>query len=110
MKIQNLFEREITRPINGVVKADQLDNDSVWQELDEFVVTRELDQHLRQFFSANCEALQQPKNPDVTGKIGVGYQASLAPENHISSKCCRIFYTTTRILMRTRASPHFLGG
>ena len=46
MKIQNLFERDIHRPINGVVKADQLDASSVWQELDEFVVTRELTRHL----------------------------------------------------------------
>lgn len=46
MKIQNLFERDIHRPINGVVKADQLDAFSVWQELDEFVVTRELTRHI----------------------------------------------------------------
>lgn len=71
MKIQNLFERPISRPINGVVKADQLDNDSVWQELDEFVVTRELDRHLRQFFSAYCDALAHPSDPDVAGKVGV---------------------------------------
>ena len=46
MKIQDLFERNIHRPINGVVKADQLDASSVWQELDEFVVTRELNKHI----------------------------------------------------------------
>jgi hypothetical protein len=45
MKIQDLFERDIHRPINGVVKADQLDASSVWQELDEFVVTNELRRH-----------------------------------------------------------------
>ncbi len=71
MKIYSLFERDISRPINGVVKADQLDNDSVWQELDEFVVTRELDHHFRQFFSAYCDAIKEPHNPDVAGKIGV---------------------------------------
>ena len=51
MLIKNLFERDIFRPINGVVKADQLDDASVWQELDEFVITRELDQHFRKFVS-----------------------------------------------------------
>ncbi len=71
MKIQNLFERDIFRPINGVVKADQLDDTSVWQELDEFVVTRELDQHLHKFFSAYCEALTHVNNLDIAGKIGV---------------------------------------
>jgi len=50
MRIENLFQKDIFRPINGVVKADQLDAFSVWQELDEFVVTRELHQHLRKFF------------------------------------------------------------
>ncbi len=45
MKIQDIFERDIFRAINGVVKADQLDAFSVWQELDEFVVTKELLRH-----------------------------------------------------------------
>src|SRR5713101_4862516 len=71
MKIQHLFARDIFRPINGVVKADQLDNTSVWQELDEFVVTRELDQHLRKYFSAYGEAISHPNDPDVAGKVGV---------------------------------------
>jgi hypothetical protein len=71
MKIQNLFERDIFRAINGVVKADQLDESSVWQELDEFVVTRELDQHLHKFFSVYCDSIKNPNDPDVAGKIGV---------------------------------------
>lgn len=71
MNIQNLFERDLFRSINGVVKADQLDESSVWQELDEFVVTRELDQHLRRFFSTYGDAIKHPQDPDVAGKIGV---------------------------------------
>src|SRR5262245_54892163 len=71
MLIKNLFERDIFRPINGVVKADQLDDSSIWQELDEFVITRELDQHFRKFISWYLEAVDQGKNPDPTGKMGV---------------------------------------
>src|ERR1035437_9477113 len=71
MLIKNLFERDIFRPINGVVKADQLDDSSVWQELDEFVLTRELHQHVRKFISWYLEAVDQGKNPDPTGKIGI---------------------------------------
>ena len=71
MKIQNIFERDIFRPINGVVKADQLDDSSVWQELDEFVVTREIDQHLRKFFSAYGDALSNKNDPEVMASIGV---------------------------------------
>jgi len=71
MLIQDLFERDIFRAINGVVKADQLDESSVWQELDEFVVTRELDQHFRKFFSAYLDSIDNAKDTDVSGKIGV---------------------------------------
>ena len=71
MLIKNLFERDIFRPINGVVKADQLDDSSVWQELDEFVITRELDQHFRKFISWYLESVDQGKNPAATGKMGI---------------------------------------
>jgi hypothetical protein len=71
MKIKSLFERDIFRPINGVVKADQLDESSVWQELDEFVITKELDQHVRKFISWYLEAVDQGKNSDPSGKMGV---------------------------------------
>ena len=59
MLIKNLFERDIFRPINGVVKADQLDDSSVWQELDEFVITKELDQHFRKFISWYLDAVDE---------------------------------------------------
>jgi hypothetical protein len=71
MLIKNLFERDIFRPINGVVKADQLDDSSVWQELDEFVITKELDQHFRKFIDWYLQAVDQGKNPDPTGKMGI---------------------------------------
>jgi len=71
MRITTLFQKDIARPINGVVKADQLDASSVWQELDEFVVTRELDQHLRTFFSAYGAALDHRQQPHRAGNIGV---------------------------------------
>ena len=71
MLIKNLFARDMFRPINGVVKADQLDDSSVWQELDEFVITRELDQHFRKFISWYLEAVDQQKNPDPGGKMGI---------------------------------------
>ena len=71
MKIQNLFERDIFRPINGVVKAEQLDDFSVWQELDEFVFTKELDKYFRKFLSAYLDAIDHSNDPNVTGKMAV---------------------------------------
>ena len=70
-QIKDLFDRDIFRPINGVVKADQLDDDSVWQELDEFVVTRELDQHIRRFIGWYLEAVDQGKGGNAAGKMGI---------------------------------------
>ena len=71
MLIKNLFERDIFRPINGVVKADQLDDPSVWQELDEFVITQELDLHFSKFISWYLESVDQGKTSDPGGKMGV---------------------------------------
>lgn len=71
MQIKSLFKKNIFRPINGVVKAHQLDERSVWQELDEFVLTRELDRHFRKFLSAYLNVVDNPRDPAVTGKMGV---------------------------------------
>jgi hypothetical protein len=70
MKISKLFKKDIARPINGVVKADQLDQNSVWQELDEFVVTRELTGHLQKFFERYCETIHLRSN-SAASKNGV---------------------------------------
>lgn len=43
MSIKDIFFKELDRPINGVVKADQSDDATVHQELDEYVVTNELE-------------------------------------------------------------------
>ena len=69
MQIKDLFERNIHRAINGVIKADQSDEANVWQELDEYVITRELDGHLRQFFDTYLNALDHPEH--ASGNVGV---------------------------------------
>ncbi|MEZ0175391.1 MAG: BREX system P-loop protein BrxC [Candidatus Reddybacter sp.] len=71
MRIEKLFSKPLTRNINGVVKADQLDDESVWIELDEYVVTNELDRHFRSFFETYTPAVLNPDDPAVAGKIGV---------------------------------------
>ncbi len=71
MLIQNLFDRDIFRSINGVVKADQLDDSSVWQELDEFVITGELDKHFHKLISWLLDAVDQGRSADPTGKMGI---------------------------------------
>ena len=52
MNIEQIFEKKLTRDINGVVKAEQTDSEVVFVELDEYVVTNELDRHFRAFFES----------------------------------------------------------
>jgi len=69
MRIQQLFERDINRSINGVVKADQLDAPAVWQELDEFVVTHELNRHLNDLAALLLSTMEN--DDDAADKIGI---------------------------------------
>ncbi len=64
MKIAELFLKDIARPINGVIKVGQQDATNVQQELEEYVVTRELDKHFHTFFDRFSDGLERP-NGDV---------------------------------------------
>lgn len=68
--VKELFRKDITRPINGVVKADQTDDAAAWEELEEYVVTRELATHFRKFFDAYLKVIDRPHDTDVTGATG----------------------------------------
>lgn len=49
MKIENMFVRDINREIDGVIKVDF--TDKISEELDEYVVTKEIAKHLEKFYS-----------------------------------------------------------
>ncbi|WP_434581482.1 BREX system P-loop protein BrxC [Sulfurimonas sp. NW15] len=55
--IEKLFKKDIHRNIEGVVKADNLTDDAVFQEVDEYVITRDLNQKLDDFFSEYASTL-----------------------------------------------------
>jgi hypothetical protein len=50
MIIKELFQKDIERDIRGVIKVAQTDEENKYQELDEYVVTRELNKHLSKFY------------------------------------------------------------
>ena len=50
MLLENLFEKSVDRTIEGVIKAD--DNESLLQELDEYVITDEVGKRLDAFLDA----------------------------------------------------------
>ncbi len=66
MNIKDMFQKDIERDIRGVIKVAQQDEDNKYQELDEYVVTKELQKHFSKFY----ENYQKGIN-GVTDKMGV---------------------------------------
>ena len=66
MRIQDMFEKDINRSINGVVKVAQDDDASIRSELEEYVITRELRKHFSTLLERYDAAIDTP-----TDKIGV---------------------------------------
>ena len=66
MKIKDMFYKEIDRDIKGVIKVGQADDENVYQELDEYVVTSELESYMMKFFQAYINGLE-----NRTDKMGV---------------------------------------
>lgn len=64
MLIHDIFEKDIDRNINGVVQV--ADDAAIRQELEEYVVTRELRRHFADFYEAYEKALDAP-----TDRVGV---------------------------------------
>ena len=52
MQLKDMFVKPIDRDIKGVIKVGQGDDSNVRQELEEYVVTQELQKHFAQFFSS----------------------------------------------------------
>ena len=55
MKLQDLFKKDISRNIDGVVYVEKTDEELISHELEEYVVTDELNKHFRSFFEALSE-------------------------------------------------------
>lgn len=66
MQIKKMFDRKIDRDIKGVVKVGQDYEENILQELEEYVVTDELQKHIGHFFAAYKKGVTEP-----TDKIGV---------------------------------------
>ena len=66
MRIQNMFQDDIDRKINGVVKVDQNAADVLAQEVKEYVITRDIRRHMITFFNNYGESFNEP-----TADVGV---------------------------------------
>lgn len=66
MIIRDMFIRDIEREISGVIKVGQTDEKKVYQELDEYVVTKEISKHLSKFYENYSKGIN-----GNTDKMGV---------------------------------------
>ncbi|MCB4205255.1 BREX system P-loop protein BrxC [Deferribacterales bacterium Es71-Z0220] len=66
MIIKNIFEKDIERPINGVVKVGQDDLGILKSEIEEYIITHEVKKYLDNFFSHYVDTLGTQ-----TDKIGI---------------------------------------
>ena len=71
MIIKDMFAKPIDRDIKGVIKVGQDDNANIGQELEEYVVTRELQKHFSDFFASYKKELQV-----IQIKWACGFRAS----------------------------------
>ena len=75
MSIQQMFKNDINRNINGVVQVDQDSEQILVQELNEYVITKELKKHFIQFFNAYNKSFDE-LNTDtgvwISGFFGSG--------------------------------------
>ena len=97
MMIRNMFQEDINRQINGVIKVDQSSADVIEQEVKEYVITKELKRHFMQFLTTMMRLLR--------GRLRIsayGYPAFSEVANRISLKCFHISWKTEKSAERKR--------
>ena len=87
MRIQNMFVDDINRKINGVIKVDQDADDVLEQELNEYVITKELKKHFITFFNYYSDAFSEPtadmEEADGTEELLNQLQSAIGQEEFI---------------------------
>ena len=70
-----MFEKPIDRDIKGVIKVGQKDEENIYQELNEYVVTDELKKHFSEFFNIYAKGTSIPTDDMgvwISGFFGSG--------------------------------------
>ena len=124
MQIQKMFKRNINRYIQGVIHVGE--EDTVKQELEEYVVTRELQRHFSDFYDAYERGLDDParntgvwvqgyfgsgkshfvkmlsyllENREVDGKRAVDYFDGKFEDEMVYAKICRAAGVTAETIL-----------
>lgn len=75
MIIRDMFAENINRPINGVIQVDQSGKEILQQEVQEYVITKELKKHFIEFFNFYNDSFTVPTNDVgvwISGFFGSG--------------------------------------
>lgn len=51
-KIKDIYKKDISEKVKWVIMAEQADDETIYTELEEFVVTKELHKHIKNFFDS----------------------------------------------------------
>ena len=76
MQIKEMFAKKIDREIQGVIIVGQGEDSNVSQELEEYVVTRELQKHFADFYASYKKGIV-----GTTPKWAFGFLVSLEAVN-----------------------------
>ena len=88
MEIKNMFKHSIMRDINGVIKVGQDDKSHIRQELEEYVITKELNKHFNTFFTNYSKSINSETDKMgvwISGFFGSGKSHFLKILSHILS-------------------------
>ena len=86
--IKNLFAKDIERNIEGVIKADEISDEIIQQEVEEYIITAELEQKLSKFFSIykqNLDGELKDSGVWISGFFGSGKSHLLKVLSYILS-------------------------
>ena len=86
LTIKSILQKDIERKINGVVKADSNEKDTVITELNEYVVTGEIREKLAKFFDKYVDSINSPTEDMgvwISGFFGSGKSHFLKMIGHI---------------------------
>ncbi|WP_274307983.1 BREX system P-loop protein BrxC [Solibacillus daqui] len=75
MIIKDIFKEDINRPINGVVQAGQMDQNTIYTELKEYVVTTEILDNIKEFYRNYQDVYKTPSKDIgiwISGFFGSG--------------------------------------
>ena len=84
-KIATLFDNDITRQIEEVIKVDQTSADIIASEIDEYVVT---------------DAIKKKRLRNSAAVPGHLREASIRRQRHRTASCCQLCYRSGEIAWR----------